>query len=298
VYVSGGTLSQRTVAFVDRTGVSQSPALPPKSYAHPRVSPNGDKVSFWIQQLRCDIDVYDILRGTLTRLPSEGDNHVPIWSPDGQRITYLLNKPGGSEFFSIPASGIGSGESLTDRTINLSGLVPMSSSADGNELAFANRGDIWLLPRSGAPRPFVNSRFTETTPAFSPDGHWLAYSSDESGRFEVYVQSVSGSGEKYRISIDGGTEPVWARSGRELYFRNGEQLMVVEVSSKSTFGTIRPRLLFGGTFARGEGFTNYDVFPDGKRFVMLNTGEQERAATEITVMLNWFEELKARVPTK
>jgi Tol biopolymer transport system component len=257
-----------------------------------------------MQQIRCDIEVYDIARGAMSRLTSEGDNHFPIWTPDGNRVTYVSRRAaltgGGYELLSQPANGSASGERLTSTDLKVSAVTPLSWSPQGDVLAFADRGDIWLLTTAGSrePRPFVQSRFNETTPAFSPDGHWLAYVSDESGRYEVYVQPFPGPGEKYPISTNGGIQPVWARSGRELFFRNGDEMMVAEVRPQPVFTAARPKLLFSGLFARSDGRVDYDVSPDGEQFVMLNAGEQERPATEISVLLNWFEELKARVPTK
>jgi eukaryotic-like serine/threonine-protein kinase len=110
---------------------------------------------------------------------------------------------------------------------------------------------------------------------------------------EVYVRPVPGPGEKYLISTAGGSQPVWARSGRELFFRNGEQMMVVDIGTKPAFSASRPRLLFTGAFI---GRPDYDVSPDGQSFVMVNSGEDDRAAIQISVVFNWLEELKQRVP--
>jgi Tol biopolymer transport system component len=167
-------------------------------------------------------------------------------------------------------------------------------------LVFANGGDLWSLRASAneKPQPFAPSRFNEAEPAFSPDGRWLAYTSDESGRFEVYVTPFPGPGEKYPISIGGGSEPVWDRRGRELFFRNGDQMMVVEVKTQPTFNAGRPRLQFTGSFLRVPNRINYDVSPDGETFVMVDASEENGAATQVNVLLNWFEEVKRLVPTK
>jgi serine/threonine-protein kinase len=133
-------------------------------------------------------------------------------------------------------------------------------------------------------------------PAFSPDGRWLAYVSDESGEEEVYVQPFPGPGAKSRISTNGGLEPVWARSGRELFFRHRDQIMVTEINTQPAFNSTRPKVLFAGSFAQSPSRYNYDVSRDGQRFVMLNAGEDERTPTQINVLLNWFEELKQKVP--
>ena len=134
---------------------------------------------------------------------------------------------------------------------------------------------------------------------FSPDGRWLAYVSDESGRYEVYVQPYPGPGGKWQISTGGGKEPLWARDGRELFYRNGEQMMAVEITTEPTFSAGTPRLLFEGTYLSGTVFlAYYDVSPDGQRFLMVQASEQQASdPTQINVVLNWFEELKQRVPT-
>jgi Tol biopolymer transport system component len=199
------------------------------------------------------------------------------------------------------ANGGGPDAALSGAPIALPPLAPMSWRPDGG-LAFMNRGDLWLLPRLGDdPRPIETTPFVETTPAFSPDGRWLAYASDETGRFEVYVRPWPGPGQKYLVSSGGGGEPVWARNGRELFFRNGDQMLAVDVTpaGDEAFTASRPRVLFAGSFTRGGGGrTNYDVSPDGRQFVMLNSGEEERAATQISVVLNFFDELARRVPVR
>src|SRR5437762_4163811 len=131
---------------------------------------------------------------------------------------------------------------------------------------------------------------------FSPDGRWLAYASNETGRYEVYVQPFPGLGGKWQISTEGGREPVWARNGRELFYRNGGKMMVVDVTTQPSFTTTKRRMLFEGYYAADtKNETNYDVTPDGQRFVMVKPSEQERTATQINMVLNWFEDLKRRV---
>jgi serine/threonine-protein kinase len=299
VYLAGGAAASRTIGLVDRSGVARPLPLQPRSYTHPRFSPSGDRISWWLEQFRCDIEVYDMARGTVTRLTSDSDNHFPIWSPDGRRITCLTGNNGPYQIVSRLANGSGSAESIPGSPRNLGPTVPLSWSPSG-ALAFADRGQIWLLASGeGQPRPFESSKFTETAPAFSPDGRWLAYVSDESGRVEVYVRPSQGAGEKYLISNGGGLTPVWARSGRELFFRNGDQMMVVDVSTTPAFSPSRPRLLVTGAFVRrGNDAASYDVSPDGQSFVMISAGENDRAATQINAVFNWFDELKQRVPVK
>ena len=146
---------------------------------------------------------------------------------------------------------------------------------------------------------FSEHRFDEAEPRFSPDGRWLAYMSDESGRYEIYVQSYPGPGGKWQISTEGGTEPVWNPNGRELFYRSGDKMMAVEIATRPGFAVGTPRMLFEGRYeAPPFPIVNYDVSLDGQRFLMLKPSEEAASApTQINVVLNWFEELKQKVPT-
>jgi len=145
--------------------------------------------------------------------------------------------------------------------------------------------------------PFIQTQYNERGPAFSPDGKWLAYSSDESGRYEIYVQAYPGSGGKYQISTEGGNEPVWNPNGKELFYLNANKIMAVKVVSQPTFSASEVRVLLEGLYtgtARGGESPTYGVSPDGQRFLVHKQGGE---ATQINVVLNWFEELKSRVPS-
>ena len=172
-------------------------------------------------------------------------------------------------------------------------------SPDGRTLAFEETGagtgyDIWTF-RLGdqQAQPFLQTRFNEIAPRFSPDGHWLAYASDESGRYEIYVQPYPGPGGKWQISTEGGTEPIWTHNG-ELFYRNGEKLMVVQTTTRPSFSAGNPKVLFEGRYATYQSIADYDVTADGQRFLFLKTGEEGRQ--EINVVVNWIEELKRKIP--
>jgi Tol biopolymer transport system component len=144
---------------------------------------------------------------------------------------------------------------------------------------------------------FDCSQSNETAPRFSPDGHWIAYTSAKSGRNEIFVKPYSGPGGKYQISTEGGTEPVWNPKGRELFYRTGNKMMGVEVTTQPSFSAGKPRVLFEGAYVpTPRSFQNYDVSPDGQRFLMVKATEQAQAPTQINVVLNWLEELRRRVP--
>jgi eukaryotic-like serine/threonine-protein kinase len=191
--------------------------------------------------------------------------------------------------------------------------VPTSWSPDGKVLAFmevnpTTRVDIWVL-RMGDPsrgsgqvrnaQPFLRTPFDEGAAGFSPDGRWLAYMSDESGRYEIYVQPYPGPGGKWQVSTEGGTEPVWNPNGRELFYRSGDKMMVVDIATQPGFAAGKPRILFEGRYQPSPvQSADYDISRDGQRFLMLKPSESAEAApTQINVVLNWFEELKQKVPT-
>ncbi len=143
--------------------------------------------------------------------------------------------------------------------------------------------------------PVVAGPFDEYPPRFSPDGRWLAYMSDESGRFEIYAQAFPGPGEKWTLSTEGGKEPVWSRDGREIFYRDGDRMMVVPLQIEPAFRPGTPRMLFEAPFASNPGgYPNYDVSLDGTRFIMVETDATE--LNEIHVVLNWSEELKRLAP--
>ncbi len=160
---------------------------------------------------------------------------------------------------------------------------------------------IWLLDveDKGEPRPFLRTEFDEFSPMLSPDSSWISYISDESGQDEVYVQPFPGGGGRLQLSVGGGSHPVWAPNGREVFYRNGDEMMAVAIDTESEFSAGAPQVLFEGRFL-GTGSVlegrNYDISPDGQRFLMIKR-EQDVMPTELIVVLNWFEELKRLVPT-
>jgi serine/threonine protein kinase len=285
------------LVWVDRKGIEQAVPAPPHNYVFPRVSPDGKGVAVAIEEGDSQIWLYDLRRDTLTRLTFEGNgNTAPIWTPDGKRIVFKGNK---QRLFWQPADGSGPAEELTKSELP-SNNVPGSFSPDGQVLAFMGQDtslDLYTLPlKDEKPQPFVNSPANETAPRFSPDGHFIAYQSDESGRIEIYVRSYPGPGGKYQISTEGGMEPVWNPKGRELFYRSGNKMMAVDISAQPGFEAGKPKVLFEGPYLPTPlTFPNYDVSPDGQRFLMLKP-EQAQAPTQISVVMNWFEELKQKVP--
>jgi serine/threonine protein kinase/Tol biopolymer transport system component len=311
VYVLGGIQSaQSRLVWVNRTGAEQPLAAKAHAYLNPRLSPDGRRVAAVIAEQESQTWLYDLSREASTRFTLEGSsNTAPSWTPDGKRIAFTSNKEGPQNLFWQLADGSGGLERLTTTEYT---QFPTSWSPNGQLLAFVEVNpttgyDIWVL-RMGDPsagsgqvrkaQAFLRTPFNESVPRFSHDGRWLAYVSDESGRYEIYVQPYPGPGGKWQISTEGGTEPVWNPNGRELFYRSGDKMMAVDIATQPGFAAGKPRMLFAGQYVPTPLTSpNYDVSPDGQRFLMVKSSESEQAApTQINVVLNWFEELKRRVP--
>ena len=303
-FIPGGAIQRfRTLLWVDPRGTVQPLTLPPDTYGHPRLSPDGRRLAVWMTA-DPDIWIYDFSGDALNRLTFEGANDNPIWTPDGKRITFSSNRTGSQNLFWKSADGSGAVEQLT-----ASEHVDIASSwsPDGKFLAFSESHpssgwDIWILPMEGErkPQPFLQSPFDEVAAVFSPDGRWLAYESNESGRFEIYVQSFPGPGGKWQVSTEGGRQPVWARNGKQLFYRNdSNQTMAVEIVTEPTFTSRKPRLLLKEQYDTLPIPTaHYDVAADGRFITMERAGLSDGSArTQIHLVLNWFEELKRLVPT-
>ena len=301
-YATGSGALGDSLAWVDRQGASRPLPAPPREYLDLRFSPDGRRLVLAITAPNDDIWTYDLERDSLTRLTfANGNSRFPIWTPDGKRVTYGSEQPGRAlNLFWKPADGSGAEERLAESEFR---QYPTSWSPDGRVLAFSQRhpktgGDVWLLSMEDkrAARPLLNSPYNESEARFSPDGRWLAYVSDETGRSEVYVRPFPAGGGKSQVSTDGGAEPVWAPNGRELFYRNGDRVMAVAVAAQPSFSAARPAELFvrkGFSAPPGWESAAYDVAPDGRSFLMIKPSEY-RGPRQLSVVLNWFGELKQR----
>ena len=307
VYIPGGAVAtQGKMVWVSRNGAEQPLTAPARVYDQPRLSPDGRRIAVDITDSGgTQVGLYDLARDTLARFTFEGNgNGLPTWTPDGRRIAFQSNKEAGVHIFWQLADGSGGLERLTNGAYD----VPFSWSPDGKLLAFVDfntrsgggSGDEISVLSAGErqAQAFLHVPGFLDAPQFSPDGHWLAYVSTESGHSEIYVQPYPGPGGKWLISTEGGNEPQWNHNGKELFYRNGGKMMAVDISTQPGFTPGKPHQLFEGRYLMSSaGRANYDVSPDGKRFLMLKPVEQEQAApTQINVVLNWTEELKRLVP--
>src|SRR5262245_21519382 len=257
-YVPGASDGgNRTLVWVNRAGNAEPLPLPPASYLYPRISPDGRSLAVEIEGPSHDFYVYDFARTVLSKVTTDGMSHAPLWSPDGRQIAFRSWQAGGMTMWLMPAD-----RSAAPTRLDPSGTrqSPVSFSPDGRFLSFdqkdpQTRDDVMVLPLGGdrSPLPVAQSRFNEGSGKFSPDGRWVAYSSGESGRPEIWVQAFPGPGPKIQVSNDGGIDPVWRRSGGELYYRSGNKMMAVSVTTGPSFNARAPRLLWEGVYARGSG---------------------------------------------
>jgi Tol biopolymer transport system component len=294
VYVSGTFSSdQRRLVVVDRGGTVTPFAAPSWQYASPRLAPDGRHVLVTIAGPTQDLWLYDISAGALRQLTFEAGASFPVWSPNGQRAAFSATVGGARNLFWLPVFQQGQAERLTSSAHT---QLPGSWSPDAGTLAFVERDptkgrDIWFLPLGGerTPRPFIDTAFDEGSPRFSPDGRSLAYVSNEAGRAEVFVRLLMEPAQRRQVSTDGGAEPVWARDGRQLFYRHGDKMMAVPIlASAAALRIGTPLELFDGKFVAGTlDEANYDVMPDGQRFLMIQP-EPQSAARTVHVLTNWF----------
>jgi Tol biopolymer transport system component len=314
IYRTGDvTANQRSVAWMDRTGKAVPLLATPSEYADPHLSPDGSRLAVAMgPDASHDVYVADIARANLIKITFTGRERQPVWSPDGKHLVYDTEASTGAMWW-IRADGAGSPQPLLQ---NASTLIPYSISPDGR-LAYSTSSsrtnvDIWTLPldlsdpdhpKAGKPEIFLGTPFAESSPAFSPDGRWMAYLSDESGVEELYVRPFPGPGGRWLISSGGARSPVWSRSGHELVYQTPDRrVMSAAYAVKGdTFVAETPRAWPGAAPAPLPMISTIDVSPDGKRLVYLapreNTGHA-RSGSHLMFVLNLFDELKRKAPLR
>jgi serine/threonine-protein kinase len=294
-----------SIEWVDRDGNVETITDLGRDARTPDLSPGDGRLAVAItSESNEDIWTYDLSRGTLTRLTTEGRGQFGArWTPDGTRIAFSSDTPP-YDIFWMPADGSGPAEPLVqgDEDKRLGDWSP-----DGRVLSYAQvstttQNDVWTITLDGdrPPAPFLQTPFAELHPAFSPDGRWLAYASDVSGRFEVYATPFPGPGERRQISTEGGTEPIWSSDGQELFYRSGDAVLAVAIDTDPALTIGPPRVLFERAlgYSIQSNVRQYDVSADGRRFLMINKAQAAAGSTQINVVLNWFEELKRLVPSE
>jgi eukaryotic-like serine/threonine-protein kinase len=313
IYVTGGAvpMADRSLAWVDRKGASKALPAQPGPYVAPRLSRDGQRVAVSTQGVR-QVWSYDIGRNAFSAVTVDGQSSYGIFAPDGKRVVFRLGGAGGADnLYWKAADGSGTAEPLTTSARS---QTPASWSPDGGTLAFVQEGDtlaqqffqfdIWVLSiRDRKTRAVVQTAAHESFPEFSPDGHWLAYVSNQSGRQEVYVQPYPGPGERHPISTNGGEQPAWSRNGRELFYvqagaSGSRKLMSVRIRTAPAFLAGTPETLFERVDLQSNWGRSYDVAPDGQRFLITVRKEQPMAPAQMIFVQNWTEELKRMVPTK
>ncbi len=295
IYVNGGRqATENTLLLAEHDAKPQPFQVKPNLYESPRFSPSGKSLALTLRLPDPDIWIYDVERGALRRITfAPGEDELPVWSPDGKHIAFASN--GRQEAFRIAVDGSGKEEPLMK---NESHFHLQSWSPDGKLIAYERLGssgqwEIWILPLEGdrKPYPYLVSQFSMYEPAFSVDGNWMAYTSNESGRGEVYVQRFPGPGEKIQVSTDGGNNPVWTRDRKQLVYENGDTLWATEVTV-SPFRVGKSRVLYQGDIWNDAAGPNYALAPAGKRIVVVERIKDPEGGN-VKVVLNWDQELQA-----
>jgi serine/threonine-protein kinase len=306
----GGKAPEQTypIVWLDSSGKTEPLLAAPGAYGDPRFSPDGQRLAVINGPGNYDIFVYDLKRETMARLTfAAQDVKHPVWTPDGKHIAFSAR--GG--IFWIRSDGGGEKQRLIE---SKGQLFSDSFSPDGRRLAYSELNpktgaDLWTIPldlsdpdhpKPGKPEPFLQTPGQEFAAKFSPDGHWIAYYSDESGRNEVYVRPFPGPGGKWQISSGGGKLPVWSSAARQLFYQTLDaHIMVVDyTATDDSFSAEKPRL-WSATPIRNMGIVNSDLAPDGKRFAVFPLPEasaEDKGAVHVTFLLNFFDELRRRAP--
>jgi Tol biopolymer transport system component len=304
------------VMWLDSSGKTQPLLAKPGTYYTPSISPDGQRLAVALESGKdLDIWVYEPQRGTMSRLTYTTQGALyPVWSPDGKYIVFGSQASAAPAIMWIRSDGAGEAQPLLESKNDLN---PISFSADGRRLAYTQLNpetgfDLWTVtldlrdpghPKPGKPELFLRTPFNERDGVFSPDGRWMAYTSDESGTRELYVRPFPGPGGKWQISAGGAVYPRWPASGHTLFYEtpNEDRIMAVDYTSAAdSFSASKPRMWAALQMTDASGDVNLDVAPDGKRLAVFpapDAKEGEKGSLHVTFLLNFFDELRRRVPT-
>jgi len=308
VYATGGTHPEARTRpmWIGRDGTPKPIPVPATTTLvwFPRISPEGRRVTYGgPSRFDLDVIVVDLATRATWRLDLPGSQVSPVWSPDGTRLAFSSNHDGGVDNLYWIADDL-SGDPR--RVTEGGGDQWLSDWSADDVLSFVENDDIWVVDVTGESKPkmFVGDPWREWWPTFSPDGDWLAYASDESGRWEVYVRPYPERDPVYQVTQEGGRSPAWSRDGSELFFRgvfdsdNRSKMMAVQVDRSAMFRSEPPRELFDRVMAGTTPARSYDVAADGRFFMIENWIYPPQPVTELNLVLNWFEELKRLVPVE
>jgi Tol biopolymer transport system component len=300
IYQAGLSAASGALAWYSRDGKLLGDVGRLATYARPAISPDGRQVAVNIRKgIDGDIWIFDLVRGTETRLMFDGKSLYPIWSADGKKIIYAGSDQNEHRvLYSKPVDNSGPPQTLIP---DIGQTVWFSASADGRYLALMRSSDqpgwafdIWGVDLQGDRKPFpvVRTPFLEGVPSLSPDGKWLAYTSNENGDSDIYITSFPAGGAKWQVSTGGGTQPHWRGDGKELFFSvTNNRIMAVDVAATAnsiTLGTPHP--LFQANM-QGAPLGQFDVTRDGKKF-LLNSLNTQGGSSPLTLVTNWPAELR------
>jgi len=296
IYSTLGSIYGGEICWVDNKGEIAMISDLPGQYVQPRISPDGKKLVLRKISTHCQLWVYDIERGTRTLLTMEGDNHDPLWTPDSRHIVFFRAEYGITSIFWQRADGSQGPQLLAKST----GFNPRLSSLTGenpqllfNEDNPRTGSDVLMLSiyKNNTITPILQEKFNETNASLSPNGHWLIYTSDESGQEDIYLRPFPGLGPKILVSKGGGADGKWGPDGKSIYYTAKYKMMRVPVRYSPEFSIGAPEELFESEFYSG-GILNYDISPDGERFIMVYDGRDNTKAQNYRIVLNWFDEIK------
>ena len=300
VYAPGADTARSILLWIDRQGKFEPLPMPAQTYGTFRLSPDGKRLAILVRELQSNVYIYDVAKGTGTKLTVEGNNYYPIWTADGERVIFSRYEEAEGQWHVlwVPADGSSEPESLCS---SKSILAPCSLSSDGKILAlYKGNHDLWTLQLEGQHefKLLRETEFMEVFPTFSPDGKWIAYASQRGDKMQIYVRPYPAVMNRvWQISTDLGEEPYWSPKGDELFYRSSDnKWMVVSISTEPEFEHGAPQVLFEGPYSNVSGLS-YDVTSDGQRFLVLKPQYDDSQVRKLHVVTNWFEELKRRAPS-
>jgi eukaryotic-like serine/threonine-protein kinase len=298
VYVPGTeNVPSRSLVWTDRSGKIEPVTGVKRPYGSPRISPDQQRLALWTEYSAANVWVYELRRGTLTKIAFGDDDHSTAWSPDGKRVAFESSRSGVHHIYVQSADGTGTEEQLTTGEFD---QYLGDWSPDGRSILFTefrpNTGaDLWVVStaKGHEVHSYLQTPFEEKEPVFSPNGRWVAYVSDASGRNEVYLQQFETGHQRTQISTDGGEEPAWGRTGRELFYRKGGKMMSVSVNANPELSVGKPAVLFSGLYTYNiVPNRDYDVGREG-RFIMVEP-DLTVNSRQINVVLDWSDQLKTK----